>query len=382
MKKIICMVSVLTLVAVLFAGCQIPGLNQGNNVAINPNPTQPTAPTATIPTPTTPARVAMSAPDLADYVAERTVTVSVETAYGTSTGTGFFIDDAGTLVTCNHVIDGAQSVSIEMQDGAKYDMESIIDFNEMYDIAILKIKISGNKYLETCKDGIRTGEAVYAIGSSLGFLDGTFSDGIISNTSRKVGRIDCIQTTAAISGGNSGGPLVNEYGEVVGINAFSYTRGENLNLAVKIELIDTLSLDKNWSINQYREWFKKEVSRSYKFWDYTNEEFLESKVNTYQYVTGQECMASDYGWDVVNGKDSDTLIGGYHDSYGVYFYSYDASEFDAYTEYLYDIGFEFVESEEYNTGESYFYYNEFEGSMIDIFILDGESLIVIEPYYE
>ena len=71
----------------------------------------------------------MSLPDLAEYVQARTVTISVETTDGgESTGSGFFIDGEGTLVTSYHVIDAANSISVEIQDGAKYDVEEIVDF--------------------------------------------------------------------------------------------------------------------------------------------------------------------------------------------------------------------------------------------------------------
>lgn len=322
----------------------------------------------------------MSLPDLAEYVQARTVTISVETTDGgESTGSGFFIDGDGTLVTSYHVIDAANSISVEIQDGAKYAVEEIVDFSELYDVAVLKLDVSGNDYLKMCEKEIRTGEAAYAVGSSLGFLNGTFSDGIISNTSRKVGMIQCVQTTAAISSGNSGGPLVNAYGEVIGINAFSYQGGENLNLAVKMDALDKLTMDKNWGISQYREWYKKEINRSYKVWNYTDKAFELSKVNTYQHVTGQTCFGSDYDWDFLDG-DFETIVDGYHDDYGVFFYEYDVSEFDAYTEYLNSIGFTYQESKDYSEGISYFYENEFTGHCVDIFVMDGDQYIIIEPY--
>ena len=361
MRKIISLLCVFAAMMMLFSGCCL--IKDG----------------VSAPSVTEPQRVEMALPDLADYVADRTVTISVELENGTSTGSGFFIDSEGTLVTSYHVIDAAKSISVEVKDGAKYEVASIVDFNELYDVAVLKMNLTDTLYLSTCPEELRTGEAAYAIGSSLGFLDGTFSDGIISNTSRKVGQIECIQTTAAISSGNSGGPLVNAYGEVIGINAFSYEAGENLNLAVKMSVLDNLTMDKNWTISQYREWYKKEVDRSYRFWDYSTEEWIDSKIHTYQYVTNQECIGSDYDWDLLDG-DAEDFVSGYNDSYGVYYYSYVASDFDAYTDYLSSAGFVFVESKDYSEGTSYFYENEFSGAMMDMFIMEGDNYLIIEPY--
>ena len=176
-------------------------------------------------------KVALSSTDLAEYVQERTVTVNVTKIAGDNTaGSGFFIDDEGTIVTNYHVIESATAMSVEVNSGGSYDVEeSIVDFSKIYDLAILKIDMTGNEYLDISKEDVKTGEQVYAVGSSLGTLTGSFTAGIVSSTSRIVGLIDCIQMDAAISSGNSGGPLVNVYGEVVGINAYSYINGENLN---------------------------------------------------------------------------------------------------------------------------------------------------------
>ncbi len=341
-------------------------------------------------------REIMSTPDLAEYVQKRTVTITNQNANGESVGTGFFIDDEGTIVTSYHVIDSAEAIYAEISDGGKYEVTTIVDFNEMYDLAVLKVDYTDTGYLTLCKEDPRTGETVYAVGSSLGFLKGTFSDGIVSSASRYVGNISCLQTSAAISSGNSGGPLVNVYGEVVGINSFSYIRGDDLNLAVKVNELDRLTMDKNWNISQYREWYNKEVGRSYKIWNYSDSAWEPSKINTYQHVTGRSCICSTYNWEFLE-KDPATFMKGgwdgnftsweyqnttkgYNDAYGVYCYEYKVSEFDAYTEYLTRNGFVFMNSEDYSTGTSYYYLNEFSGYCMDIFVMKGEAYIVIEPY--
>jgi len=313
-------------------------------------------------------RVAMNTTDLAAYVQERTVTVNVETITGNSaSGSGFFIDDQGTIVTNYHVIDGATSMSVEVSDGATYPVEKIIDFSQVYDLAILKIDVSGNSYLELSTESVKTGEQVYAVGSALGTLTGSFTAGTVSSTSRTVGMIDCIQMDAAISSGNSGGPLVNIYGDVVGINTYSYVDGENLNLAIKTSTLDVLPRDKNYTINDYKEWYITETSRSFSPYDGTN--YYYSTVNTYQVVTGAECLYSvdSYG----------NYSEGYYDCSEFYMYNYVVSEYDAYVAYLKNIGFVFQDSETFDEGTSYYYLNEKDGVLVDLFItLDNANLCI------
>ena len=313
-------------------------------------------------------KVAMSTTDLATYVQERTVTVNVETITGySSAGSGFFIDDQGTIVTNYHVIDAAISMSVEVSDGGSYPVQKIVDFSEIYDLAILKIDITGNPYLELNTDGAKTGEQVYAVGSALGILTGSFTVGTVSSSSRTVGMIDCIQTDAAISSGNSGGPLVDNYGDVVGINTYSYVDGENLNLAIKSSTLDVLSRNKNFTINDYKEWYITETSRSYS--PYDGAYYYYSTVNTYQVVTNATCLYS---------VDSDGYYyDGYYDSSEFYVYNYVVSEYDAYVAYLKSIGFVYLDNEIFENGTSYYYLNEKSGILMDLFItLDNTGLYI------
>lgn len=310
-----------------------------------------------------PQRTKMDTVDLAEYVQQRTVTVNVDLGdYGTSTGSGFFIDDQGTVVTSYHVIDGAQDITVEVSDGGTYNLEKIIDFDPQYDIVIMKIAYQGNPYLEICEEKVRTGEEVYAVGSSLGFLNGTFSDGLISSVARHIGQIECIQTTAAISSGNSGGPLVNAYGEVVGINAFSYVSGENLNLAVHVKMMDELAMDKNWTINKYREWYSYETDRSYLVYDPILDSYYLSMLHTYQLVTGAECLHS------VNDYNTWSGVRGYTRYYPIYIYEYDVAQFDKYIEYLTSVGFIFESKKDYKDGTSYYYVEELHNYFVDLYV--------------
>lgn len=322
----------------------------------------------------------LTAPELAELASPATVTVYTDN----STGTGFFIDNQGTIVTCFHVIDGANEIRAGMDDGGSYAVETIIDFSELYDIAVLKANITDTPYLDLNKNEVVQGEAVYALGASNG-LEGTFSNGVISSVSRKIGAIDCVQTNAAISSGNSGGPLLNAYGDVVGINAYRYISGQNLNLAIVIHMLDKLSMDKNWNMSQFREWYAKETDRSYlvRSYDVIEEEykFYYSYIHSYHHVTGQPCAGSMKDWRLLEKGSTSGMVKEYRDDYGVYIYNYNVDEFDEYTEYLASIGFVYQDSESYENGVLYEYHNEYTGYNVHIAVMEAKNYVVIEPWF-
>ncbi len=315
-------------------------------------------------------RIEMDSADLASYVQERTVTVTVDTINGyENAGTGFFIDDQGTILTNYHVIDMGASISVQTQDSGSYDVDKVVDFSPVYDLAILKIDITNNPYLSFSDDEARTGEKVYAVGSALGTLTGSFTEGTVSSTSRTVGPIDCIQMDAAISHGNSGGPVVNSYGDVVGISTYSYSEGENLNLAIKPSMLEQLSMDKNYSVNEFQEWYIKESSRSFSPFDGSS--YYYSLVNTYQTVTGASCLLS---YDEEGNAST-----GYHDCCAYYVYDYNADQYDRYVDYLKENGFTFQSSENFSDGISYYYLNEKDGILMDLFVSSDNLQLLILP---
>ncbi len=154
-------------------------------------------------------------------------------------GSGFFIDENGTLLTNYHVIEEAKIFQVITDKGITYTAPTVLGYDKKLDIAILKVDTKGQKvpYLEIGTPKTAVGDKVYTLGSPLG-LTGTFSDGIVSYVNRIVDDVSFIQITAPISAGNSGGPLVDANGYVIGINSASYTAGQNLNLAVSISQYD------------------------------------------------------------------------------------------------------------------------------------------------
>lgn len=171
------------------------------------------------------------------------VSISSTRSGGTTTGTGVIFTEDGLLLTNAHVVDGALSVSVQLMDDRVFPAE-IRGQDEISDLAVLKIGCTGLTPAQFGdSDALRVGDTVVAIGDPLGIkFRGTFTDGIVSAINRDVEvsghTMTLIQTNAALNSGNSGGPLINCYGQVVGINtmkigAFADSTGvEGLGFAI------------------------------------------------------------------------------------------------------------------------------------------------------
>ncbi|WP_137702693.1 S1C family serine protease [Marimonas lutisalis] len=135
-------------------------------------------------------------------------------------GTGFIISENGQIVTNAHVVHGADTVRVTLEDGRSYEAE-VVGEDTATDLAVLKIEAQGLTAVAFGdSDALKVGENVVAMGNPFG-LGNTVTTGIVSAVGRDInaGLFDnFIQTDAAINRGNSGGPLFNEAGEVVGIN--------------------------------------------------------------------------------------------------------------------------------------------------------------------
>jgi serine protease Do len=136
-------------------------------------------------------------------------------------GSGFIISEDGQIVTNNHVVQGADKVTVKLSDGRSFDA-SVVGSDAMTDIALLKIEADVDLPALTfgSSEDMRVGDEVVAMGNPFG-LGGTVTTGIVSAKSRNINAgpyDDFIQTDAAINRGNSGGPLFNNAGEVIGVN--------------------------------------------------------------------------------------------------------------------------------------------------------------------
>ena len=157
-----------------------------------------------------------------------------------ASASGFFIDSSGTAVTNFHALKGAYSAKITTSDtNTTYNVLGVYDYNKDEDWAILKIDGKGFSYLTVADSSSVVGGApAYALGCPLGLSD-TLSEGLISNPKRYIEDNDTtyIQTSAAISVGSSGGALLDKYGRVVGITTATTSLGQNINLALPINII-------------------------------------------------------------------------------------------------------------------------------------------------
>ena len=173
---------------------------------------------------TAPAGEKLSIQDMYEKVNPSTVLVVADKGEQASIGTGVIMTADGYIITNAHVISGGKDCWIALDTGYTYDAK-LVGYSEERDLAVLKAVDAADLPAASFGDSdlCRVGDTVYAIGNPLGVeLRGTLTDGIISAINRDVqvdGRVmTLLQTTAALNNGNSGGPLINEYGQVIGIN--------------------------------------------------------------------------------------------------------------------------------------------------------------------
>lgn len=174
-----------------------------------------------------------------------------EEAYSSmvSVGTGVIFSSDGYILTNCHIIAGCSSCTVLVTDvhgvDARYDAK-VVGYDEDADLAVLKVEAADLPAAEFgVSDDLRVGDPVYAIGNPLGVeLRNTLTDGIVSAINRDVDvdgvTMTLIQTTAALNSGNSGGPLINQYGQVIGINTIKmmsrYDTIEGLGFAIPSSL--------------------------------------------------------------------------------------------------------------------------------------------------
>lgn len=148
-----------------------------------------------------------------------------------SSGSGFIISEDGYVVSNYHVVEDANKLTVITFDGTEYDAQ-LVGFDATNDLAVLKIEAEGLSYVKLgSSDALSVGDQVMAIGNPLGELTSTLTVGYVSAKDREVNTdgtyLNMLQTDAAINSGNSGGPLFNCFGEVVGITTAKYSGTSN-----------------------------------------------------------------------------------------------------------------------------------------------------------
>ncbi len=207
---------------------------------------------------------ALSGEEAASIISPSVVSITTEAvqqgqawygSYVTSgAGSGVILSSDGYILTCAHVVDDADTVTVTTSDGTEYDAEAV-GSDTADDIAVLKIDATGlTAAVIGDSDAASVGETVYADGNPGGTLSGTITEGIVSALNREITvetdsgeaiTLNVIQTSAAVSPGSSGGGLFNDQGELIGVvNAKSSdTSDEGLGFAIPIN--DAISIAKN-----------------------------------------------------------------------------------------------------------------------------------------
>jgi S1-C subfamily serine protease len=195
----------------------------------------------------------LSTQELVAEVAPAVVSIVVETvSYNwfwqavpqTGAGSGIIISSDGYIVTNNHVVEGAQKVTVTLSDGRTFDA-TIVGTDAQTDLAVVKIDSSNLSYLHFLNNSLEqlsVLDPVVAVGNALALPGGpTWTTGVVSNLGRSIqeetGVVldDIIQTDAAINAGNSGGPLLDAAGQVIGINVAIASNAENIGFAISTD---------------------------------------------------------------------------------------------------------------------------------------------------
>ena len=169
-----------------------------------------------------------------------TVLIATEDKNGQlqSLGSGFLVS-ANVIATNFHVIENSHAgyVKLVNKDGV-YEIDGVVGYSIEYDLALIKIGDNSGTPLTLKSPSVDIGQKIFAIGNPLG-LEGTISDGIISGL-RDYEGLSLLQISAPISPGNSGGPVVDENGEVIGVATYTFSEGQNLNFAVPVKYLKEL----------------------------------------------------------------------------------------------------------------------------------------------
>jgi hypothetical protein len=165
------------------------------------------------------------------------ITTSNASGFSTALGTGFGVSDGTTVITNLHVIQGAMGAKIKTADNREYDIKYVLGYDQAHDLAVLESPVHLPQ-LALSDHEPSVGDVIFTIGNPHG-LEGSFSEGLVSGL-RELEGSSVYQISAAVSPGNSGGPVLNQSGAVIGVTTFGMRSGQNLNFAIPIRYIKPL----------------------------------------------------------------------------------------------------------------------------------------------
>jgi serine protease Do len=180
-------------------------------------------------------RVKMSDKDIYKSATPAVVRIESTLPGGIAIGSGFIVDSRGLVATNLHVVAGASKITVQLHDGkTELQVAKVLGYSKEHDLAIIWIQSA--QPLPVVKvgnsDDIAVGDEVVAIGNPLGMFDYTISSGLISQIRPVSETVTLLQISVPISQGSSGGPLFNQFGEVIGVTTGIIQAGQNLNIAV------------------------------------------------------------------------------------------------------------------------------------------------------
>lgn len=187
--------------------------------------------------------ISFSAKEIYKYNVDSVVSIEVRDSYSKGYGTGFIVSEKGYIVTNYHVVENATNVTVTLYDESQYTAK-VIGFEESNDLAVIKIEPKGKieSLIYGKSSDLSVGDDVYVIGNPLGDLTFTLTKGVVSALNRLIDTgsgfdINMFQTDAAVNGGNSGGPVFDKHGFVVGIASAKYASAsiEGLSFCVPID---------------------------------------------------------------------------------------------------------------------------------------------------
>jgi S1-C subfamily serine protease len=176
------------------------------------------------------ARTPLSPPDIAEAARDFTVFIRADDYYGS----GVLATQSGYVITCLHVVDGVNDIKVSFANGTEHKA-TLVDSDVKLDLALLKIDATVQSPVKFGDaHAVRVGEDVYAFGAprKMAF---SMSRGMVSYTGRDFEGLSYLQIDLALNGGSSGGPIVNGYGEVVGISSFILKKSQGLSFALPID---------------------------------------------------------------------------------------------------------------------------------------------------
>ncbi len=175
-------------------------------------------------------------------IAERSLPSIVLIQAGNRLGTGFVVWQDGRIATNLHVIFGAPSITVKLPDGREFTQVEVMAVDDRHDLAVIRVPARDMAALALGdSEKVKPGERVVAIGHPLG-LGNTVSDGLVSAVRELDAGFTVMQISAPIAQGSSGGPLLNDHGEVVGIAFMVSQEGQNLNFAIPVNYLKPMLL--------------------------------------------------------------------------------------------------------------------------------------------